>query len=152
MNRVARTLATWFGCGLVPRAPGTAGSLGALPVYFLAFRLGGVWAVVGAAVLATLVGLWASDVVARETKLKDPQIVVIDEVAGMLISLIPATPHFATVAVAFVAFRVLDSTKPWPIAPLERFPGGVGIMMDDVGAGVVSALLVAALRHWNVLP
>lgn len=152
MNVVARTLGTWFGCGLVPRAPGTAGSLGALPVYFLAWHVGGAWAVLGAAVVATVVGLWASEIVARETKLKDPQIVVIDEVAGMLISLIPATPHLTTVAVAFAAFRILDSVKPWPIAPLERLPGGLGIMMDDVGAGLVSAGIVAVLRFGGVLP
>ena len=121
-------------------------------MYFLALCVGGTWAVLGTALVTTVVGLWASEIVARETKLKDPQIVVIDEVAGMLIALVPAAPHFATVAVAFVAFRVLDSVKPWPIAPLERLPGGLGIMMDDVGAGIAAAGIVAVLRMGGVLP
>jgi len=151
VRKVAWALATWFGCGLVPRAPGTMGTLGAIPLYLLAAR-GGRPAVLGAAVGVTLLGVWASSVVARELGTKDPQVVVIDEVAGLLVTMI-AVPALSwpSLAVGFLAFRVLDMTKPWPIRKLEALPGGWGIVLDDVAAGVVGAALLAGLRLAGVL-
>ncbi|CAN5307340.1 phosphatidylglycerophosphatase A [soil metagenome] len=148
---VARWLGTWFGCGLVPKAPGTAGSLGALPLYYLAIHFGGPWAHFIVMLLVCAVGVWASGAVADELGTKDPQIVVIDEVAGMLIALLPATPSIASVVVAFVLFRVFDAGKPWPVSALERLPRGWGIMMDDVGAGILSALVIMLLRYTGAL-
>lgn len=147
----ARIVATWFGAGLVPKAPGTAGSLAAIPLYLLLLRFGGPLAHLIATLVVTVVGIWAAGRVEVETGTKDPQIVVVDEVAGMLIALLPGPPSFATIAVAFVAFRVFDSTKPWPVSRLERLPGGMGIMFDDVGAGILAAGVVLALRWFGVL-
>jgi len=145
--RVARVLATWFGCGLVPYAPGTAGTFGAIPLY-LALRPLGPFAVLGAAALLTAVGVWAADRVIEHTGLKDPQIVVIDEVAGVLITLSIAPATWRALLVGVAAFRVFDQWKPWPARAAERrLPGGWGVMMDDVAAGVWGAAVVAGLSR-----
>jgi phosphatidylglycerophosphatase A len=149
---LAWTVATWFGCGRAPIAPGTVGTLGAIPVYWLAAR-GGPAVVAGVAVLLTFAGVWAASVVSRETGKKDPQFVVVDEVAGMLVTMIPAGAFsWPTLAAGFVLFRLLDITKPWPIRALEKLPGGWGIVLDDIAAGAVGAVGLAALRAARVLP
>src|SRR5947209_9387960 len=89
--RVAHVLAVWFGCGHVPRAPGLAGTLGAIPLYLLV-RPFGLPAVAATTVLVTLVGVWASGVVEKELARKDPQIVCIDEVAGVFVTWLAAPP------------------------------------------------------------
>lgn len=150
--RIAWTLATWFGCGLVPRAPGTMGALGAIPLVLLAAQ-GGRLVVLAAAALITAVGVWAASVVARELGKKDPQVVVIDEVAGMLVTMTPVPGvSWPALAVGFVVFRVLDIAKPWPIRRIEGLPGGWGIVLDDVAAGAIGAGLLALLRLARVLP
>jgi phosphatidylglycerophosphatase A len=156
VNPVVRSLAwataTWFGCGLAPIAPGTVGTLGAIPVYWLAVR-GGPAVVAGLAVVVTLVGVWAAAVVSRELDAKDPSRVVVDEVAGMLVTMIPASAFsWPTVATGFVLFRLLDIAKPWPIRALEKLPGGWGIVLDDIAAGALAAAALAALRAAQVLP
>jgi phosphatidylglycerophosphatase A len=138
-------LGTWFGCGLFPKAPGTAGTLGALPLYLLLVR-GGPALVLAGALTVTLVGVWAGGRVARLRGTHDPQIVCIDEVAGVLITLAAAPFTTAGVMVAVVLFRVLDMTKPWPARAAERLPAGWGIMLDDVLAGLWGALLVLGAR------
>jgi phosphatidylglycerophosphatase A len=151
-GKIAWTLATWFGCGLVPRAPGTMGALGAIPVYLLAAREGRL-VVVGAAMAITGIGVWASAVVARELGKKDPQIVVIDEVAGLLVTMsVVPTVSWQSLTAGFVLFRLLDMTKPWPIRRIEGLPGGWGIVLDDVAAGAIAAGLLALLRVARVLP
>lgn len=146
------TLATWFGCGRAPVAPGTMGTLGALPVYLVA-HCAGRGSVVAAAIGVTIVGVWAAGAVARDSKTKDPQVVVIDEVAGMLVTMTPiARASLASVLIGFVLFRVLDATKPGPIRWLERFPGGWGIVLDDVAAGAVAAAVLAAMQAGRLLP
>jgi phosphatidylglycerophosphatase A len=143
---VAWTAATWFGCGLAPKAPGTVGTLGAIPLYLLA-AMGGQAGVAAAALAATAVGIWASSVVAGEVGLKDPQLVVIDEVAGFLVTMIPvAHASWRAVLLGFVLFRAMDILKPWPIRRLEALPGGWGIVMDDVAAGAIGAVAMAGLR------
>lgn len=159
VDRVAYWLATWFGCGLVPRAPGTAGSIGAIPLY-LALRSQGAMAVAVGAVVATFVGVWAATAVARSTGLKDPQIVVIDEVAGMLVTMSPAAvlatppgmPMWPSLLAGFVLFRICDQFKPWPARWAERsLPLGWGIVLDDVFAGVWAAIGVYALRRAAII-
>jgi phosphatidylglycerophosphatase A len=151
-RNAAWVLATWFGCGLSPRAPGTAGALGAIPLYWLAVR-GGRAGVAGAAVAITLAGVWAASAVARELGKKDPQIVVVDEVAGMLVTMLPMGElSWRAVAVGFGVFRLLDITKPWPVRDFERFPGGWGIVLDDVVAGALGAAALAAMRAAKLLP
>lgn len=152
MDTIAHVLAVWFGCGHVPIAPGTAGSLGAIPLY-LGLRMGGAIAVGAGAIVVTLVGVWAASSVARVTKKKDPQIVVIDEVAGMLVTLLPAPGvGWRELVAGFVLFRIFDQFKPWPARWAERtMPSGWGIVMDDVFAGVWGAACIAGLRVANLL-
>jgi phosphatidylglycerophosphatase A len=147
-DRAAYALATWFGCGLVPLAPGTMGTLGAIPLY-LAVRPAGRWAVALTALGVGAVGIWSGTIVARKLKQHDPQIVCIDEVAGVLVTYLGAPAGcggWGSVALGFVVFRVLDTTKPWPARVAERsLPGGWGIMLDDIVAGAWGAMLLALL-------
>lgn len=151
-RNVAWTLATWFGCGRVPKAPGTAGALGAIPLYLAAAR-GGRGGVAVAAVVVTAAGVWAASVVARELGKKDPQNVVVDEVAGMLVTMLPMREvSWRAVAIGFLLFRLFDVVKPWPVKRFEKLPGGWGIVLDDVVAGALGAGIMAALRATRVLP
>jgi len=138
---IAYVLATWFGCGLVPLAPGTAGTLGAIPLY-LVIRSGGPLAVLFVASILAIVGVWAADQVIARTGQKDPQTVVIDEVVGVLITLAASTPTWTSVIFGFVLFRIFDQWKPWPARALESLPGGFGVVMDDVAAGVWGAAVL----------
>jgi phosphatidylglycerophosphatase A len=137
-------IATVGGVGHVPFAPGTVAStvtalaLGVLTPSRLALLV---------AVLAViLVGTWAAQEAERVLGGKDPGAIVIDEVAGMAVSVlaVPLTP--AVLAVAFVLFRVFDIVKPYPANALQRLPGGVGVMIDDLVAGLYALLLVLGAR------
>lgn len=139
-QRLAYAIATWFGLGFSPIAPGTLGTLAALPVYF-ALRGYGTIAVLAAAVAITLAGVWAAGVVARLIGTQDPQIVVVDEVAGVLVALAFAPHTMTAVVLAVVLFRIFDMTKPFPARAAERLPGGWGIVIDDVVAGAWAAVL-----------
>ena len=145
----ARLLATWFGCGLSPKAPGTVGSLGAVPLHLALCTLGPLPH--AAIVLAVSgLGIWASNEVAKAEGLEDPQTVVIDEVAGTLIAMgMVSGSGIGIRLLALALFRVLDITKPGPIDSVQRLsPPGVGIMADDLLAGVgagAMAYLVSAL-------
>jgi phosphatidylglycerophosphatase A len=150
-TRVAYILGTWFGCGYVPYAPGTAGTLGAIPLYLL-LRPHGIYAVLGAALVLTVVGIWAADIVAKDSGLKDPQLVVIDEVAGVLCTLAVAPPTWAGLVVGVVLFRIFDQFKPWPARAAERkLPGGYGIVLDDIAAGAWGAGIMEGLRVAHIL-
>ena len=150
MDRVAHVLAVWFGCGHFPKAPGTAGTVGAIPLYLL-LRPHGPIAVAVAALVVTVVGVWAAGRVVDRTGLHDPQIVCIDEVAGVLITWLPAPASWKGLIVGFVLFRLLDQLKPWPCRAAERLPRGWGVMMDDVLAGFWGAALILVARHFRWL-
>jgi len=113
--RLAYLLAIWFGCGRFPKMPGTAGTIGAIPLYLILARGGPLAIAVGAAVVI-LVGVWAATEVVRKTGLKDPQIVCIDEVAGVLVTLIAVPAHWRGIVAGVVLFRIFDQLKPWPRA------------------------------------
>ena len=149
MKAVARLLATWFGCGYASKAPGTAGSLGALAV--------GWWLPLpplGFGLLALLLAgpaIWAAGVVARESGLEDPQIVVVDEVVGQWLTLAgAATLNWKSWLAAFALFRLFDIWKPPPVRQLERLSGGLGIVADDAMAGVYGALVLFAAGWFNL--
>jgi phosphatidylglycerophosphatase A len=150
-TRLGYVLGTWFGCGRVPIAPGTAGTIGAVPLYLL-IRGYGPLVVLAVAAVITAIGVWASYVVIEQTKLKDPQIVVIDEVAGVLVTLAVAPLTWRALIVGVVLFRIFDQFKPWPANVAEkRLPGGWGVMMDDIAAGVWGALVLLVLRRYGVV-
>jgi phosphatidylglycerophosphatase A len=145
----AHVLAVWFGCGHVPVAPGTAGTLGAIPLYLLVRPLG-VAAVAATALAVTLVGVWAAGDVERRLGSKDPQIVCIDEVAGVFVTWLAAPPTWRGLVVGVVLFRIFDQWKPWPARAAEHLGGGAGVMLDDVVAGLWGAAVLGAgrLLHW----
>jgi phosphatidylglycerophosphatase A len=137
----ARQIATWFGCGRVSVGPGTAGSFGAIPLHLLLSLLGPV-AHTAVVVAVSAVGIWAAGEHAAELGEKDPQSIVIDEVAGTLIALgLVRSRGPAALIAAFVLFRVLDIAKPGPIERAQHAPGGLGIMADDFLAGFAAGTL-----------
>ena len=141
-------IGTFFGAGLLRPGPGTYGSVAAVVLWFgaaHALHPSPLQLTVGtmvAAVVVTLVGIPAATIVARESGREDPGHVVIDEVAGQLIALIGIPADWKHAALSLLLFRVFDILKPPPVRQLERLPGGTGIMLDDVAAGVM-ALAVA---------
>jgi phosphatidylglycerophosphatase A len=143
-QRIGLFLATCGYVGLVPVAPGTAGSAVGLVLFYATRRLG-PWAEIGAILAVFSLGVWAADVAERAYRRTDPGPVVIDEVLGVLITLcwLPVTGVGALVG--FLVFRVLDVVKPWPAARLESLHGGLGVMADDAMAGVYSQLVMRAL-------
>jgi phosphatidylglycerophosphatase A len=143
--RLAYLLAIWFGCGRFPKMPGTAGTLGAVPLYLLLVK-GGPLLVATGALVVTIVGVWAATQVVRATGLKDPQIVCIDEAAGVLITLVAAPYTWKGVLASVVLFRIFDQFKPWPARRAERLREGWGVVMDDVFAGLWGATVVLVLR------
>lgn len=139
-------IATWFGSGLLPKVPGTWGSLAALPFGVAIAWAGGPLLLVAASLLAYLIGLWASARYAESMGLKDPGVVVIDEVAGQWLALVPVCLDPLGIGFAFVFFRLFDILKTWPANVLERkLEGGPGIMTDDMVAGLYAAILSALL-------
>jgi phosphatidylglycerophosphatase A len=148
----AWAIGTFFGAGLLKPGPGTYGSIAAVLLWFGAAHLlhpAPVALAIGtaiAALAATLIGIPAATIVARESGREDPGHVVIDEVAGQLIALIAIPVDWRHAAVSLLLFRIFDIFKPPPIRQLERLPGGTGIMLDDVAAGLF-ALLLAQIIH-----
>lgn len=146
LRHPASLLATWFGSGLLPGAPGTWGSLAALPVAAAIAALAGPWGLLGAAIALFPVGLWASARYSAHGPTGDPPAVVIDEVVGQWLALVPLATDWRYYAVAFLAFRFFDIVKVWPASHVERrWPGAWGIMGDDVVAGIYAAALTATL-------
>jgi len=153
VNTVARAIATWFGCGYAPKAPGTVGSLAALAIAWVLYRFAGfpsTW-LVWLCIPLLPVAVWAADVVAREGGRKDPQIVVVDEVLGQWMTLSGAlTLNWKSWLLGFLLFRAFDIWKPPPVRQLERLPGGAGIVADDMMAGVYGALVLFAAGWFNL--
>lgn len=144
MTRLAVVLATAGGAGYAPIAPGTAGSAVGVLLYFLTWQ----WTLAGQLLLLLLVsvvGVWASSVTARHLQRDDPGPVVIDEVAGQLLTLVCTGGSAAGLLVGFLLFRVLDIVKPWPAGRFESLHGGWGIMADDLMAGLYGRLLMFAV-------
>jgi phosphatidylglycerophosphatase A len=151
----ATLVATFFGAGRLKPGPGTWGSLATVLVWFfisanipVASRL---WATVIAVVAVILIGIPAATLTARASGLKDPQVVVIDEVAGQLVALIAVPLAWKTFLAGLILFRVFDIWKPFPIRRLERLPEGTGIVVDDLGAGVYALAVMHLLLHFGVL-
>jgi phosphatidylglycerophosphatase A len=151
----ATLVATFFGIGRVNPGPGTWASaatvvLWAAVAYELPPSLRTPVAIT-LAVLVTLVGIPAATLVARASGGKDPQFVVIDEVAGQLIALIAVPLAWKTFLAGLILFRAFDIVKPPPVRQLERLPEGIGIVLDDVAAGIFALLAVHLLLHFRLL-
>jgi phosphatidylglycerophosphatase A len=142
-------LATWFGAGRLPGAPGSWGSLAALPFAGALAWLGGPWLVFLAAMLLLGPGLWASARYMAACGRHDPGAVVIDEVVGqwLTLALLPLTP--ISYLAGFILFRIMDVAKPWPAGWIDRKVAGPwGVMLDDVVAGIYAALAALLVLSW----
>lgn len=152
---VAEFLATSAYSGYVPKGPGTAGAaVGVLLVYLLN-HFGGLssWVLFPAALLLLWPSVWATDVIIEVRNMKDPQIVVIDEVLGQMLAYIGSDLHTPwAYLVGFVLFRLFDIFKPPPVRWFESFPGGWGVVLDDVMAGVYALAVMSILRSVFHLP
>jgi phosphatidylglycerophosphatase A len=160
-NVSALVIATGFGAGLSPFAPGTLGTLVGVPIQLfsadwpVAARLA-IWGIL------LIAGIWAAKVFDELNGSKDNQNIVMDEVVGYGITAWTAGTHPATLAVAFVLFRIFDVLKPPPVRQLDRWsrskaPGpdwsnGIGVMIDDVGAGIQGLIVVLLLQYFGLLP
>lgn len=149
--RVAIGICTFGYIGYFPFAPGTMGSLSGLVVYWLLHAAGaGQWELVTIAVLLAA-GVWSATIAERHFGGIDPGPVVIDEVAGMLITLAFVPPGWAAAITGFFVFRLFDIIKPFPAGRLERLHGGLGIMADDAMAAVYANLVVQGCRLLGLL-
>ena len=144
----ATLLATWFGVGLLRFASGTWGSLAALPFAAAIVWAGGAVALALGAALAFAVGVWAADHVGRSGE-KDSSAIVIDEVAGQWVALLPVALDLRYYVIGFLLFRVADIVKPWPASWADkRVAGGLGVMLDDIFAGIYAAVALWLLSRW----
>lgn len=151
----ADLVATFFGAGRLKPGPGTWGSVATVILWGIASSYipasGRVWATIAAAALATMIGIPAATLVARASGKKDPQFVVIDEVAGQLVTLIAVPLAWKTFLAGLILFRVFDILKPFPIRRLEQLPEGTGIVVDDLGAGLYALIIMHLLLHFGLL-
>jgi len=153
--RWATLIATFFGAGRLRPGPGTWGSLAAMLLWWLlASHLPQSWqlaAILALIVLVTAVGIPAATLEARGCGQKDPQHVIIDEVAGQLVTLIACPVLWKPLLAGFILFRAFDILKPPPIRSLEKLPQGTGIVVDDLGAGVYGWIVLQLLLHFRLL-
>ena len=144
-------IAVGFGSGLAPKAPGTAGTLAAVPLFILMQPL----PLISYLLITTclfIAGIWICTYTAEQLGVHDHPSIVIDEIAGYLITMIAAPSGWLPIVVGFVLFRLLDALKPWPISWLDRnVNGGFGIMIDDVAAGIIAMLIMQGLIYFKVL-
>ena len=144
----AALLATWFGTGLLPRAPGTWSSLAALPFAWIIAAHGGAIALAAATALLFVLGWWASSRTVAAAGMADPGFITIDEAVGQWLALIAAPLDPIAYLVGFVAFRAADIAKPWPVSWADRkIHGGLGVMLDDVLAGLYALAVVLIYRY-----
>ena len=155
MASPARAVATCFGIGYVPYAPGTVASLVSVPVGWWFAFMGSWYTLFVFVITVVLLGIWSSSALELQKGEHDPSECVIDEVAGQWLALMPLAfsgklLSLLGIVLAFVLFRLFDVIKPYPISRLERLPGGLGVMADDIMAGIFAGILVmlAAQLEW----
>lgn len=153
LTHPAALVATWFGVGLMPIASGTWGSLAALPLGALfAFLFGNLFVVL-VAILVSLAGVWAGNVIGARSAIRDPGFIVIDEVAGMLLTLAFAPLNWWGYVLAFLLFRAADIVKPFPANWCDReVHGGLGVMLDDLVAGLYAGIATWLIANYVVVP
>ena len=147
MKQLGVAIGTVAGVGYLPIAPGTWGSAVAVILYLVTRQW--AWpAQLALLLVVSVVGIWASDVTAKALNREDPGPVVIDEVAGQLVTLFMTGAGLYGAIIGFFVFRIFDIIKPWPARQLEDLPGGVGIMADDLMAGVYGWVVVTGILWW----
>jgi phosphatidylglycerophosphatase A len=147
MRRLGVLIASVGGVGYAPIAPGTAGSAVGIAAYLLT-RAWSAPAQIALLLVVTAVGIWASTEGARHFQKKDPGHVVVDEVAGQLLTLLLTGAGWAGAAIGFLVFRLFDIVKPWPANRLEALPEGLGVMADDLMVGVYGCAVMHVLLRW----
>ena len=151
----ATLVATFFGIGRLRPGPGTWGSLAAVLIWAgLSRFIEPAWQTLTLGVLAAIavaIGIPAATAATQASSVKDPQFVVIDEVAGQWITLMFAPVSWKTLLAGFILFRGFDIVKPSPVRQLEKLPSGTGIVLDDVAAGVYALAVMQLLLHLRIL-
>lgn len=139
-------ISTWFYIGLFPFAPGTFGSIAALPFAWLIIEYAGKLGLANATLIVFVLGLWASKLYIEETGKTDPGEVVVDEVVGqwLVCLLIMDNNNIGQYLLALLSFRIFDIMKPWPISVFDKKHDAFGLMMDDVIAGIMGAAVFYA--------
>lgn len=148
MRQPVHLFAFGFGAGLMPRAPGTFGTLVAVPIVVLVMQFG--WMVhLAFAIGAAAIGIWICGESARRLGVHDHPGIVWDEITGYTVTMLAAPPDWYWLLAGFVLFRFFDILKPWPIREADHsLHGGLGIMLDDVMAGVFAAAILLAIQHF----
>jgi phosphatidylglycerophosphatase A len=147
-ERAIKFLACGFGSGLIPIAPGTFGTLTGIPICLLCLQL--TWFlrvlfVLALTALSVYIAGRAEEIYAK----KDDQRIVIDEITGFQVAMLPVAITGLHLCIAFVLFRIFDILKPFPLNNLQRLPGGWGVVMDDVGAGVYAGALMLLIFNFD---
>ncbi len=148
LGNIVHLLAFGFGVGCSPKAPGTMGTLLAVGIYLpLSLLSPGVY--LGVLGLVVLGGIWLCGSAAEDLGVHDHPGIVWDEIAGFLLTMVAAPPGWYWVVIGFLLFRLFDIWKPWPIRWLDReIGGGLGIMLDDIVAGLFAAACLQGMAYW----
>jgi phosphatidylglycerophosphatase A len=144
---IAKLIATFFYVGLIPIGPGTFGTLAAIPLFYV-LSFTPLYLYLAITVVMILISVWASTVAEEVFGKTDPGQVVADEVCGYLITMILVPVTISNIFLGFLLFRLFDIAKHYPIRNFEKLPGGWGIVMDDVMAGVYSCITLHILGRW----
>lgn len=140
-------IALGFGSGLAPKAPGTFGTLAAIPLFLLLSMLASHWYLL-AVLIVIIVGIYTCDYTSKQLQVHDHPGIVVDEFAGFLITMIAVPVTWQWVVTGFILFRFFDIVKPWPISWLDRrVQGGLGIMLDDIVAGLFSLIVIQLILY-----
>lgn len=135
-------IATGFGIGYIPLIPGTFGTLPGLPICYFLAQVPTVVAG-GFIIIIISVSMWVAGKAEKYLGQKDPGKIVIDEIAGLTVALVGLPFNLFNVVAGFIAFRIFDVLKPFPLRRFEKlFPGGIGVVMDDIGAGIYANILI----------
>lgn len=145
VNSLLLQIATFFSIGRFPKAPGTVATLATLPVWYLLAQTG-PFIYMFVTFLIVLIGIWAAQAYEDQSSKHDSKEIVIDEVAGFLITMVWVPITWQSAVVGFILFRFFDIVKPPPIRQLDqKIPGGFGVMADDIAAGLISSVIMQLL-------
>ena len=152
---IAYMLSTGLYVGKIPKAPGTVGTVVALFPILIYWNRGGEYLLLNQIFITLAVffiGIWASTVIIETFKEKDPEYIVIDEIAGYMVAMIGFPTNWKILLLAFILFRIFDIFKPPPIKQFEKLPSGIGVMVDDVIAGIYTWLVMYILVYVLKIP